>query len=359
MPAARIVAVLMRARVLSASVCLAGSLVTGPACAGQTAVYGTIDAFAGSIRNQAPGAPAVSRTVVDAGGMENSFLGLAGAEDLGGGLKAVYQIETFLRNDTGNAGRSATDAFWARNAAVGFEGRFGRSTFGRNVTPYYVALLAFNPLADSFVFGPMMTHSFRGALAGDIGMSNSIRLQSGGSGPWRTDLLWSAGEERGIQPDRKRGRAFDWAIHYRSGPFATSLARRSIDLSGTISPGDGRDQKAWLLGASYALGQATLFAQYQDIADSGAGPASEVDVRTWQLGTSALLGPGKLLASWANSKIDDADPFSSRRRDTWTLGYDYLLSKRTDLYAVLYRDALKEPAGPKERVVAVGMRHRF
>lgn len=358
MSAARIAAALVRARVLSAIACLAGNLVCGPAAAAQTAVYGTIDAFAGSIRTRAPGAPTLSRTVVDAGGMENSFLGLAGAEDLGGGLKAVYQIETFLRNDTGDAGRSGTDAFWARNAAVGFEGRFGRSTFGRNVTPYYVALLSFNPLADSFVFGPMMAHSFRGALAGDIGMSNSIRLQGGG-GPWRTDLLWSAGEERNMHPDRKRGRAFDWAIHYRSGPFAAALARRSIDLSGTISPGDSRDQKAWLLGASYAFRQATLFAQYQDIDDSGAGPAGEIDVRTWQLGTSASLGPGKLLASWANSKVDDADPLTSRRRDTWTLAYDYLLSKRTDLYAALYRDTLKGPAGPKERAVAIGMRHRF
>ena len=71
------------------------------------------------------------------------------------------------------------------------------------------------------------------------------------------------------------------------------------------------------------------------------------------------LGPGKVLASWANSKIEDADPLSPEKRDSWALGYDYLLSKRTDRYAMLYRDALKSPEGPKERVIAVGMRHRF
>lgn len=346
-------------RILLASACLAGGLLAGPAFAQHTTVYGVIDAFAGSIRTESPGAPAVSRTVVDSGGMQTSFVGVAGAEDLGGGLKAVFQLEAFLRNDTGGAGRFDGDAFWARSAAVGFEGGFGRTTFGRNTAPYFVSLLEFNPLADSFVVGPMIAHTFRGTLAGDTGMSNSIRLQTGGRGPWRTDLLWSAGEERGTQPDRKRGRAFDGAIHYGSGPLAASLAHRSIDLSGTLVPGDGREQKAWLLGASYDLKSAKLFAQYQDIADSGAGPATEFDVRTWQLGASVPLGPGKVLASWANSKIEDADPLSPEKRDSWALGYDYLLSKRTDLYAMLYRDALKSPEGPKERVIAVGMRHRF
>lgn len=257
-------------RILLASACLAGGLLAGPAFAQHTTVYGVIDAFAGSIRTESPGAPAVSRTVVDSGGMQTSFVGVAGAEDLGGGLKAVFQLEAFLRNDTGGAGRFDGDAFWARSAAVGFEGGFGRTTFGRNTAPYFVSLLEFNPLADSFVVGPMIAHTFRGTLAGDTGMSNSIRLQTRGRGPWRTDLLWSAGEERGTQPDRKRGRAFDGAIHYGSGPFAASLAYRSIDLSGTLAPGDGREQKAWLLGASYDLKAAKLFAQYQDIADSGA-----------------------------------------------------------------------------------------
>jgi len=242
----------MTHRTLFASACLAGALAAAPqpAFAQHTTVYGVIDAFAGTIRSEAPGAPAASRGVVDAGGMQNSFVGISGAEDLGSGLKAVFQLEAFLRNDTGAAGRFDGDAFWARSAAVGFEGEFGRTTFGRNTAPYYSALLAFNPLADSFVFGPMITHTFRGTLAGDTGMSNSVRLQTAGRGAWRTDLLWSAGEERGLQPDRKRGRAFDAAVHYASGAFAGSLAWRSIDLSGTIGPGDGREQKAWLLGAS-------------------------------------------------------------------------------------------------------------
>jgi len=335
------------------------ALAATSAAAQQAVVYGVLDAFAGSIRTEAPGAPAASRTAVDSGGMQTSFVGIAGSEDLGGGLKAVFQLEAFLRVDAGAAGRFDGDAFWARSAAVGFEGEFGRSTFGRNTTPYFAATLKFNPLADSFVVGPMIAHTFRGPLAGDTAMDNSVRLQAAGRGAWRADLLWSAGEERGTEPDGHRGRAFDAAIHYASGPFEASLAYRSIDLSGTIAPADGRDQKAWLLGASYDLKAAKLFGQYQDIADSGAGPASALDVRTWQLGAAVPLGAGNVLASWASSSLDDADPLTPDDRDTWTVGYDYRLSKRTDLYAMLYRDALKAPAGQKERVVAVGMRHRF
>src|SRR5690606_27424732 len=144
-------------------------------------------------------------------------VGVSGTEDLGGRLKAVFQLEAFLRNDTGAAGRFDGEAFWARSAAVGFEGDVGRATFGRNTAPYFAALRAFNPLGEAFAFGPVVPHTVRGALAGDIGMSNSVRLQAAGRDAWRTDLLWSAGDERGVEPGRKRGRALDAAVHYGSG----------------------------------------------------------------------------------------------------------------------------------------------
>lgn len=48
--------------------------------------------------------------------MTTSFIGVKGNEDLGGGMSAVFAIESFMRNDTGSAGRFDADTFWARSA---------------------------------------------------------------------------------------------------------------------------------------------------------------------------------------------------------------------------------------------------
>jgi predicted porin len=66
-----------------------------------------------------------------------SRVGLRGSEDLGGGLRAVYVIETGVNIDTGNnlgQGNQANTStgFWAsRDSYGGLEGNWGRVSFGR------------------------------------------------------------------------------------------------------------------------------------------------------------------------------------------------------------------------------------
>jgi predicted porin len=67
----------------------------------------------------------------------SSRVGLRGTEDLGNGLKAIFQIETGVNIDSGSqAGQAATanvsSGFWAsRDSFVGLDSNFGRLTFGR------------------------------------------------------------------------------------------------------------------------------------------------------------------------------------------------------------------------------------
>ena len=70
-------------------------------------LYGLIDAWGGQEKT-IPG----SKTVIESGGMATSFWGIGGEEDLGGGLKAVFAIESFLRGDTGASGRFNGDPFF-------------------------------------------------------------------------------------------------------------------------------------------------------------------------------------------------------------------------------------------------------
>jgi predicted porin len=67
----------------------------------------------------------------------SSRVGLRGTEDLGNGLKAIFQIETGVNIDNGsNTGQggqvNASSGFWAsRDSFVGIDSNFGRVTFGR------------------------------------------------------------------------------------------------------------------------------------------------------------------------------------------------------------------------------------
>ena len=70
-----------------------------------------------------------------------SRLGMRGVEDLGGGLKGLFNIETRFDADTGGAQnfnltpRGSTAAtgnrFWGARSIVGVEGGFGQITLGR------------------------------------------------------------------------------------------------------------------------------------------------------------------------------------------------------------------------------------
>ena len=331
-----------------------------PAASAQTSVtlYGVLDAFVGHVTNDSPTAGKGSSAVVDAGGLQTSFWGVRGSEDLGGGLKAIFAIESFLRPDIGASGRFNGDTFYARSAFVGLEsGSFGRLMLGRNTAPYFISVLAFNPLVDSFVVGPMITHTFRGALQGDTGFSNSIRWTSPSWGGLKLDVLYSLGaEDLTGGPDKDNGKALDASIGWGAGPFSVSAAYRSIDLS---VGGTGREQNAWIVGASYDLKFLKAFLQYQQIAEKFNLSTSDIDRDTIQAGVSVPLGGGALLASYATSDIDDTSATTPSKRDTYTLAYTYAVSKRTDLYGAYYNDTLKSPTGVEQTVYALGIRHRF
>ena len=77
------------------------SLVSASTMAQSTVtLYGLIDAAVSVTTKQ----PAGSVTRVDAGQLATSRWGIRGSEDLGGGMKAFFNLESTLLNDTGAAG---------------------------------------------------------------------------------------------------------------------------------------------------------------------------------------------------------------------------------------------------------------
>lgn len=94
-------------------------------------LYGIVDASVVFTTNQLGG----TRTGIDAGQLATSRWGFRGTEDLGGGLKANFALESTLANDTGAGGSSfgtpATANLFDRISTVGLSGGFGTVNFGR------------------------------------------------------------------------------------------------------------------------------------------------------------------------------------------------------------------------------------
>jgi predicted porin len=328
--------------------CLAG--VAGIASAQTTTqLYGLLDMWAGRSETSA-GGPA--STMVNSGGMQTSFWGWGGTEDLGNGLKAVFAIEGYLQLDTGMAGRSASDTLFSRNAYVGLQGGAGELKVGRILNPLFVATARTNPFGGSIRFAPLLAQVWSvpmgRAVSGDTSWDNALSYTTPAVAGFQLAGYAGLGETGFGTSTNNAGATFS----YSGGPALFYLSVQRVRVGPGLAAIGRAEQKTGFAGGSYALGGVTLFASF----DTARSHGPDATARTGQLGISADAGKGKVLLSWArtnNSAAGKADT----RRDTGAAGYDYFLSKRTDLYAVVQSDKLS--SADTARTCAVGVRHRF
>ena len=89
----------------------------------------------------------------------SSLIGVRGTEDLGGGLKAFFQMEYGFRLDENNASGTPVSG---RNSGVGLQGDFGSILLGRWDTPWKVTTTAIDPFGDNTMAGLTTAMSDRG-----------------------------------------------------------------------------------------------------------------------------------------------------------------------------------------------------
>ncbi|MBE7418773.1 MAG: porin [Ideonella sp.] len=324
----RLTLALTGAMALLATDALAQQGPTGPS------LYGLIDLSVN--RTQAPGAQAVKG--VDSGKMSTSYFGFKGDEDLGGGLKAIYTLESFMRNNTGLSGRFNGDAFFARSSYVGISSaQQGTLTLGRITTSLFVQTLLFNAFSDSFGYSPAIRHVFTsGTVTGDTAWNNSARYASPKFGAFGFALQGALGQGDG-------GRNVGANVSYFAGAIGAGLAWQKAEQGATIA-----DTEAWQAAGSYDFGTAKLFAQYTKVDNDTTGRNFDIV----GVGVTAPAGPGKIMAQWGQ-----IDPDVGAKRKTLSLGYGYALSKRTDVYAVYMNDKISGLSSGNS--YGVGIRHSF
>ena len=345
----------MKKNLLALSLSLGGVLLCAGGAHAQSSVEvsGLVDVFAGSIKNSGD---AGRKSVVDSGGLTTSWFGFKGTEDLGGGLKANFQLTSFIKVDTGSQGRFANDTFFSRDANVSLSGNFGSVMLGRWMAPNFLPSVVGNPLGDSFTFSPLILHMnvplFNGTGWGattpsDTGWSNQLVYSTPNIGGFKANLQYQFGEQAGNNGKKNVGANF----FYFGGPLTLTGFYERDQIS---NPGAGSylgtTKKDWMLLGAYDFGVVKPFVSYgQAKADNNPNKA-----KTEQLGASVPVGPaGKVLVEWVKTDLSQTNV----NRKTYTVGYDHFLSKRTDVYAMFMGDKITNQTSGTS--FGVGIRHRF
>jgi len=331
----------------TAALALAAALCSIDVQAQNQVLYGLIDA-SGSY-SRPPGGD--YRYQLDSGNMSRTFIGFRGAEDLGGGLRAVYRLESYFTVDTGSTGGYGGSAFWGRDANVGLSGAFGSTVLGRNVSPLYLTTITFNPFGESFGFSPSTRQYFAGAVVGDRSWNNSVAYLNNPRDPLREHLVANARENNssGVQDI---GHNYGGSVSYLSGPFAAALAWEKIQNSPLAVPAGFEQQTVTQASATYDFKLVRVYGQLGRVYTDATINTKHV---LFQIGAAVPFGQSLVLAAYGTSEL--RSDFAQSTDRTYSLAYDYFVSKNLDIYvAAMYESTFQLSSG---KSFAGGLRLRF
>ncbi len=325
----------------------AAALSSGAGAAAQSAVlYGLLDASASRVK---PVGLDTHSLQLDNGNMTRSYLGLRGSEDLGGGLRAVFRFESYMRVDVGSAGRADGDAFWAREASVGLSGSFGTTVLGRTPSPLWLSTINFNPFGESIGFSPAVRQYFGGTVLGDSRWNNGLSYTNNPRDPLRVVFAANADE---TTPLDSNGHNMGLGVSYITGPFAATVVAEIVRNSSQPLPAGFQRQTVLQAGATYDFQFVRLYGLVGRVKTE-----ANVDARntSFQLGAAVPIGTGLVL--FAYGRAHDSMPLKATTDRTASIGYDHFLSKRTDIYiAAMYEKLSFVSSGS---AIAGGLRVRF
>ncbi len=264
-----------------------------------------------------------------------SRIGMKGVEDLGGGLKAGFQIEHGFNVDTGEASQGTQ--FWARQSEVNLSGGFGMIRLGNFTSEAYYAT------ADYISTHNHDTGTSADALWAYIGRNiDKVAYRTPDIGGFTLEGAVTARDVVGAL-----NRTFDVAANYNIGKLALGAGYTK----------DG-DSKMGSIRGLYDFGPVVLGGYYQRDTDGiiiGGGSRNTFRISAMvPLGSSELHVNAGRAGSYSN--------ISGSSANQWTLAYGYNFSKRTKAYAYFTKvsdSAGVTYAGGDFQSFAIGMRHNF
>ncbi|RKT21753.1 outer membrane protein OmpU [Paraburkholderia sp. RAU2J] len=370
------------------------AMVAGAACAptvvhaqSSVTLYGILDAGVTYVSN----AGGSHQFKFDDGISYGNRIGFKGVEDLGGGLQAVFVLESGFH--LGNGQLAFGGAQFGRQAYVGLKNGWGTLSLGNqlDMTEEFVYLYNISAWASGYAIhqgdfdrmnGDRLPNSIK-FLSNDFSGLTFGGMYSFGNtaGDFHEKSAWSVGahyEHNAFNMGAAYTQLNDPYGIYAFDPFAmlgvhTFLGQPTVsvdpatgaitDLYSTSSFPVDR-QGAFAIGAAYTIGKVMLSGNFTYTTIKGFGQTSHMQV--YEGGAAYTFTPALLLyGGYQHTR------FEGNHWNQGSLGLHYLLSKRTDVY--LSGDYLRASDGVNAVIgysftpsssstqadVRIGMRHSF
>jgi predicted porin len=302
-------------------------------------VYGILDVLVGSDKTTDAAGAELRTTVLNAGGVSHNRFGFKGSEDLGGGLKANFNLEQGFTQDTGAHDSGSTG--FNRYAWVGLSGGFGEVKFGKTGTAYDDVQGAADAVFDS---GLSPANTVFASASYTWTPSNSIMYVAPAMGPFGAEVSYALDEKTAGVPA-----VTSFNVSYAAGPIAASLGYQTEKAYPTSV-----EKKLTRLNGSYDLSVAKLMASYGKVTTTGAGDDSD-----FQFGADVPLSAAMTVSgSYAQSTKAALGSVPEVKKTGFGIGVNYTLSKRTSVYGGFETDKVKDTS-VDHSLFAVGLRHAF
>jgi len=256
----------------------------------------------------------------------SSRIGFKGAEDLGGGLSAIWQVESSVNMDEGGGWGSG------RNTFIGLKGNWGTVLGGKHDTP----LKLVGRTVDLFGDGLADSRNVMGG-GSDTRADNVVAYLSPSfsgfafAAAYSTDLS-STSSLPVLVPtptaDADGRDLYNLSATYTNGP---------LFLGAAYGDGDGHEAlgvgSQWRIAGGYTFGNFKIVGQYDNLEDDDTvnSGAQNGDYDAWMVGGSYTMGA---MVFKANYMTGEYDGVGGAEPEQWTVGMDYNLSKRTTVFGL-------------------------
>lgn len=322
----------MKKHLISAAVAAA---VVAPAFAQNVQVYGIVDTAVQSYDNGAVTA-AESLTRVADGVLATSRIGFKGTEDLGGGNKAVFNLEGSLTPSTG------AQSGYTRAAFVGLSGAFGEIRLGKGDTTYTQDIDSGVSQAGNLALRPKVhttaSTTINGELGGDV--DGAIRYISPKVNGFNIEL--GAAVNAPTATTDARTQIQDVFVQYANGPLKVMMGNTKQDSATSTSKADFT-----AYGASYDFGVVSV-----GLSGSSADANLAGDVKTTVISAKAPLGNG--LAAHIVRGTASVSGTANAEGSGTTVALTKALSKRTTVYGAYTAVSAKSAANFSMTGVSAG-----
>ncbi len=313
---------------LSALALAASSAAFAQSSGPQVTLYGILDANVQVLDG------ASKQTRVQSGGLQGSRFGLRGSEDLGGGLKAFFTLESGINVDDGSYGQNT---FWGRQAFVGLATPYGKVSLGRQYGSVYTLTNEFSQFsnvgtgASTAVIGGFggyePVRGGNGSATGNGGparVNNSVKLESQNYSGFSAGALWGMGEVAG---DTKGNRVADVYGRY-TGHGVDAMLSVVDDKANAL----GQNLRTVSAAAAYDWNSFRFNGGVMEVNDRS---VADRDGKGYWVGASYRMGQHLFKGQYVESKNDGA--LLDGKTQAFGVGYQYDLSKRTALYSSVTR----------------------